>query len=188
LSLSFIQYQTNFTEHGPGSGNEINLVDPRFYSGGLRVDGWWPVEDAQPLPPERGYFKDKMVTILDNFDTFADKGRYSSPEFTWSMSVGVTALEFLKNDILGNRYQNDMYAACYNNDYLHDFDRFEDRTPIDLNGNLTDKVANNNKELDDIVFGQGFGIATDIGEGSDEYLYVLSHIHGNLYRIVSNSE
>ncbi|WP_148687674.1 hypothetical protein [Candidatus Nitrosocosmicus hydrocola] len=62
----------------------------------------------------------------------------------------------------------------------------EDRNRLDLDGVLADKVANNNAELDDLVFGQGFGIATDIREGPDGYLYVLSHIHGNLYRIVPN--
>jgi hypothetical protein len=79
-------------------------------------------------------------------------------------------------------------AADYNNDYLYDFDLIEDRTRLDLNGNLADKVANNNQELDDIVFGQGFGISTDIREGPDGYLYVLSHLYGNLYRIVPNSD
>jgi glucose/arabinose dehydrogenase len=190
FGLAFDPISNNLwdTENGPGYGDEINLVKPGFNSGWLRVQGWWPVENAQPLPPERGYFGDNMVTIPNNLETFADKGRYSSPEFTWNMSVGVTALEFLKNDTLGSQYQNDMFAADYNNDYLYDFDLVEDRTRLDLNGNLTDKVANNNKELDDIVFGQGFGIATDIREGPDGYLYVLSHIHGNLYRIVPNSE
>jgi hypothetical protein len=81
-----------------------------------------------------------------------------------------------------------MFAADCNNDYLYDFDLIEDRIRLDLNGNLVDKVANNNQELDDIVFGQGFGIATDIKKGLDRYLYVLSHIHGNLYRIVPNSD
>jgi aldose sugar dehydrogenase len=190
FGLAFDPISNNLwdTENGPGYGDEINLVKPGFNSGWLRVQGWWPVENAQPLPPERGYFGDNMVTIPNNLETFADKGRYSSPEFTWNMSVGVTALEFLKNDTLGSQYQNDMFAADYNNDYLYDFDLVEDRTRLDLNGNLTDKVANNNKELDDIVFGQGFGIATDIREGPDGYLYVLSHIHGNLYKIVPNSE
>ena len=190
FGLAFDPISNNLweTENGPGYGDEINLVKPGFNSGWLRVQGWWPVENAQPLPPERGYFGDNMVTIPNNLETFADKGRYSSPEFTWNMSVGVTALEFLKNDTLGSQYQNDMFAADYNNDYLYDFDLVEDRTRLDLNGNLTDKVANNNKELDDIVFGQGFGIATDIREGPDGYLYVLSHIHGNLYKIVPNSK
>ncbi len=172
------------SENGPGYGDEINIVEPGFNSGWLRVMGWWPVENAQPLPPERGYFGSKMVTIPNNLETFADKGRYSSPEFAWNMSVGVTALEFLKNDTLGSQYQNDLFAADYNNDYLYNFKLNEDRNRLDLDGVLADKVANNNAELDDLVFGQGFGIATDIREGPDGYLYVLSHIHGNLYRIV----
>ena len=92
-------------------------------------------------PPERGYFGDKMVTIPNNLETFADKGKYSSPEFAWNMSVGVTALEFLKNDTLGSQYQNDMFAADCNNDYLYDFDLIEDRIRLDLNGNLADKVC-----------------------------------------------
>lgn len=176
------------TENGPGYGDEINLVEPGFNSGWLRVQGWWPVENAQPLPPERGYFGDNRVTIPNNLETFADKGRYSSPEFAWNMSVGVTAMEFLKNDTLGSQYKNDLFVADYNNDYLYDFDLVEDRTRLDLKGELRDKVANSNKELAGIVFGQGFGIATDIKEGPDGYLYVLSHIYGNLYRIVPNSE
>jgi glucose/arabinose dehydrogenase len=174
------------TENGPGYGDEINLVEPGFNSGWLRVQGWWPVENAQPLPPERGYFGSKMVTIPNNLETFADKGHYSSPEFAWNMSVGVTALEFLKNDTLGREYQNDLFVADYNNDYLYNFNLIEDRTRLDLNGELADKVANNNKELDALVFGKGFGVATDIREGPDGYLYVLSHIHGNLYRIIPN--
>jgi hypothetical protein len=63
------------------------IVDPGFNSGWLSVQGWWPVENAHQLPPERGYFGDKMVTIPNNVETFADKGKYSSPEFAWNMSV-----------------------------------------------------------------------------------------------------
>ena len=127
-----------------------------------------------------------MVTLPNNLETFADKGRYSSPEFDWNVSLGVTALEFLKNDTLGSQYQNDLFAADYNNDYLYNFNLIEDRTRLDLNRALDDKVTNNNKELDDLVFVQGFGIATDIREGPDGYLYVLSHIHLSRYRIVPN--
>lgn len=172
------------SENGPGYGDELNLVEPGFNSGWLKVQGWWPVENAQPLPPERGYFGKKMVTIPNSLETFADKGHYSSPEFAWNMSVGVTALEFLKNNTLGTRYQNDLFAADYNNNYLYDFNLIDDRTKLELEGDLADKVANNNGELNSIVFGEGFGVATDIKEGPDGYLYVLSHLYGNLYRIV----
>ena len=174
------------TENGPGYGDEINLVEPGFNSGWLRVQGWWPVTTSNPLPATRGYFDGSMVTIPANLETFADKGKYSSPEFAWNMSVGVTALEFLEGDALGKEYQNDLFVADYNNDYLYDFELSDDRMKLDLEGDLADKIANDNEELENVALGQGFGVITDIKEGPDGYLYLLSHIHGNIYRIVPN--
>lgn len=175
------------TENGPGWGDEINLVEPGFNSGWLKVQGWWPVTIAEPLPAQRGYFGEDMIVQPGNLETFADKGRYSHPEFTWNMSVGVTSLEFLTSDNLGTQYENDLFVADYNNDYLYNFELTQDRSELALEGNLTDKIANDNNELHDLVFGQGFGIITDIEEGPDGYLYLLSHINGNIYRIVPNS-
>ncbi len=40
------------TENGPGYGDEINLVEPGFNSGWLKVQGWWPVNNAEPLPAQ----------------------------------------------------------------------------------------------------------------------------------------
>ena len=37
------------TENGPGYGDEINLVEPGFNSGWLRVQGWWPVRTLKPI-------------------------------------------------------------------------------------------------------------------------------------------
>ena len=150
------------------------------------MDGMWPVTTSNPLPAARGYFNDNMVTIPANLETFTDKGKYSSPEFAWNMSVGVTALEFLRKDALGEEYKNDLFVADYNNDYLYDFELSDDRTKLDLEGDFADKVANDNEELENATLGQGFGIITDIKEGPDGYLYLLSHIHGNIYRIVPN--
>ena len=79
-----------------------------------------------------------------------------------------------------------MFVADFNNDYLYDFDLSEDRTRLNLEGDLEDKIANDNEELENVVFGQGFGVITDIKEGPDGYLYLLSHINGNIYRIVPN--
>jgi aldose sugar dehydrogenase len=161
-------------------------VEPGFNSGWLRVQGWWPDTTSNPLTPARGYFEDDMVTVPANLETFADKGRYSSPEFAWNMSVGVTALDFLTGNALGEEYENDLFVADYNNDYLYDFELSEDRTKLNLEGELVDKIANNNGELENVALGQGFGVITDIKEGPDGYLYLLSHIHGNIYRIVPN--
>ena len=79
-----------------------------------------------------------------------------------------------------------MFVADFNNDYLYDFDLSEDRTRLNLEGDLEDKIANDNEELENVVFGQGFGVITDIKEGPDGYLYLLLHINGNIYRIVPN--
>ncbi len=172
------------TENGPGYGDEINLVEPGFNSGWLKVQGWWPVTTAEPLPAQRGYFGEDVIVKPNNLETFADKGRYSHPEFTWNMSVGVTSMEFLTSNKLGNQYEGDLFVADYNNDYLYNFDLVKDRTKLDLKGNLTDKTANDGDELPELVFGQGFGIITDIEEGRDGYLYLVSHINGNIYRIM----
>lgn len=102
------------------------------------------------------------------------------------MSVGVTSLEFLKEDVLGEAHQYDMFVADYNNDYLYKFELNERRTGLELEGDLKDGIANNNEELENVVFGEGFGIITDIKEGPDGYLYLVSHINGNIYRIVPN--
>jgi hypothetical protein len=88
--------------------------------------------------------------------------------------------------IFGDEYLNDLLVADYNNAYLYDFELSDDRTELDLEGDLADKIANDNEELEDVALVQGFGVITDIKEGPDGYLYLVSHIHGNIYRIVSN--
>ena len=56
-----------------------------------------------------------------------------------------------------------------------------------LSGVLSDKIANTNDELKDVIFGQGLGIITDMETGPDGYMYVLSFYYPNtgiIYRIV----
>ena len=97
-------------------------------------------------------------------ETFADKGEYSSPEFAWNMSVRVTSLEFLKEDVLGEEPQYNMFVADYNNDYLYKSELNESRTGLELERDLKDGIANNNEELENVVFGESFGVITDIKE------------------------
>jgi glucose/arabinose dehydrogenase len=49
---------------------------------------------------------------------------------------------------------------------------------------LTDKVADNDKVLNELTFAQGFGLITDLEIGPDDYLYVVSHDLGMIYRIM----
>lgn len=50
---------------------------------------------------------------------------------------------------------------------------------------LSDKIANNNGELNDLVFANGFGKVTDMEIGPDGLLYILSTQNDltSIYRI-----
>jgi aldose sugar dehydrogenase len=67
-----------------------------------------------------------------------------------------------------------LFVADYINDYLYDFELSEDSSKLNLEGELVDKIANDNGELKNVALEQGFGVITDIKEGSDGYRYILS--------------
>jgi len=154
------------TENGNKSGDEINLVQPGFNSGWRMIQG--------KAPPDFNYSQ------LVNFD---GKGKYSDPEFSWTETVGPTKIKFLNSDKLGKSYENDMLVSDIKNGRIYHFDLNDRRDSLVLSGNLTDKVADTDKELNDLIFGSGFGGITDMDVGLDGYLYVLSFGNGAIYKI-----
>ncbi|MPZ07941.1 MAG: hypothetical protein GEU26_16255 [Nitrososphaeraceae archaeon] len=52
-----------------------------------------------------------------------------------------------------------------------------------INGTLADKVANSDPELQKTIFGEGFGVPTDLEIGPDGMLYISSLRDGAVYRI-----
>jgi glucose/arabinose dehydrogenase len=173
------------TENGPGFGDEINLVEPGFNSGWIRIQGVWPINDNNLLdstPKNKGYFgKSISENKVNNLVTFDRKGVYSHPEFTWNITVGVTAIKFFSSDKLGEKYENDLFVGDIGN--LYHFDLKEDRTKLDLKGKLSDKVANHGRELEDLFIGRNFGTIVDIETSPDGYLYVLSYETGTIFKI-----
>ena len=167
------------TENGPGNGDEINLVKPGFNSGWSKVQGMREVKEA---------FGGNTVLEPDNLIDFDGKGRYSEPEFAWNNTVAPTAVKFLSSDKLGTQYENDLFIGDANNGNIYHFDLNNDRTELVLQGQLTDKVADNISENQDIIWGKGFGIITDIQVGPEGYLYILSinlpQGRGTIFRIV----
>jgi glucose/arabinose dehydrogenase len=166
------------TENGPGFGDEINFVEPGFNSGWSRVQGIWEREDyyGGPVAPEQP----------DNLIDFDGKGKYSTPEFIWDHTVGVTSIKFLDSDKLGKDYQNDVFVGDLNNGNLYHFDLSEDRSQLLLDGPLKDRIANNQDELQKAILGHGFNGISDIEVGPDGYLYVLSYA-GEIFRISNNN-
>jgi glucose/arabinose dehydrogenase len=163
------------TENGPGFGDEINLVQPGSNSGWNEVQGTWPREGG---PSE------DIILNPDGLLEFGGKVKYSAPEFTWIPTIGPTALKFLNSDKLGMQYQNDIFIGDVHNGRIYHFDLNEARTGLVLQEPLDDKVADDDGETEDIVFGEGFGSISDLEVGPDGYLYVVSIGLGGIYRIV----
>jgi aldose sugar dehydrogenase len=188
------------TENGPNYGDEINLVEPGFNSGWIKVQGIW--EPSEP----NNYFPGKITMYPDNLTDFGGKGKYLSPELTWYNTVAPTALKFLNSDKLGKQYENDMLVGDFDNGNLYNFRLNKNRTGLSLEGSLSNKTVNNNAELTGKIFGHGFGGVTDLEVGPDGYLYILSlyaggddcndlfpnttcvsyrsHVEGTIFRVV----
>ena len=163
------------TENGPDYGDEINLVEPGFNSGWHEVQGIWKpkydVERGGDLIAGNESLNPDRKDLVD----FNGKGKYSRPEFIWNQTVGPTQIKFLNSDKYPEEYKNDLFIGDTNNGYIYHFDLNKDRTSLILHGTLKDKIANSNKELKDIIFGEGFGQITDIEISPDGYLHILSH-------------
>jgi aldose sugar dehydrogenase len=152
------------TENGPGFGDEINLVEPGFNSGWPEIQGIWKVEN---------YFEGKIVERNPN-EVLPNFGNYSTPEFIWNETIAPTAITFLDSTKYGKQYHNDVIIGNFNEGNLYHFDPNEDRTGLSLYGQLEDRTANKTQELEQVLFGQGFGGTTDIEVSPDGYLYVLT--------------
>jgi aldose sugar dehydrogenase len=174
------------TENGPAFGDEINLVEPGFNSGWIRAQGFWPINNLSLLDDNQtsGYAgEEELSKDPDNLVDFDKHGRYSNPEFSWNLTVGVTSLEFFNSDKLGKQYENDLFVGDINWGNIYHFDLNQNRTQLDLAGPLKDKIAGDFQEFQDVVFAKGFGGGiTDIETGPDGYMYILTG-NGAIYRI-----
>jgi glucose/arabinose dehydrogenase len=190
------------TENGPAFGDEINLVRPGFNSGWSKIQGIWPISDTTLLlpqgivPPYRGYFEIERNHLNQSTDSdqkqlvdFNGKGKYSDPEFIWNYTLGVTAMKFFNSDKLGKSYENDLFVGDYSLGRLYHFDLNEDRTGLALSGSLADKIAETSvkKDLEQIIFADGFDAITDIEVGPDGYLYIVSHKGGKVFKIIPSA-
>jgi glucose/arabinose dehydrogenase len=155
------------SENGGIDKDEINYVYPGFNS------GW----------------RKAMGMALSRFDpqvdlyNYAGKGEYSDPEFVWKQTVAPTALKFLNSSRLGSQYENTIFVGDVKTGNLYNFKLNTDRKQLLLKPPLDDKVADTPDEVQSVVFGQGFGVITDIQVGPDGYLYILG-INGSIYRIL----
>ena len=110
--------------------------------------------------------------------------QYADPKFSWLSPVGPTAIVFLNSSQLGAQYQNDIFVGDINNGDLYRFELNATRNGfLFQNPALADLVADDVGELQELVFGTGFGGITDLKLGPDGLLYVLSFSQGKIFVI-----
>ena len=173
------------TENGPGESDEINLVEPGFNSGWVQVQGMASSSNNNNIESEDENNRDFASGNLVDFD---EKGKYSDPEFVWSITLGPTAIIFLHSDKLGELYQNDIFVGSIVTGNIYHFELNQDRTQFVLTGELEDKIAETRETGEqDIVFGEGFAGISDLAVGPDGYLYVVSLGQGKIFRIVPSN-
>ena len=161
------------SENGPSSYDEVNRVEPGSNSGWRRIMG----PDARD--PQG---------ISDLWH--APGSFYSDPEFSWEDPVAPTAVAFADSRLLGCGNVNRLFVGDVNCGQLYRFELTADRAALTFTDpNLSsDLVADNGgntcaDEQAEIIFGSGFGVVTDMQNGPDGLLYVLSLSQGTIYRI-----
>ena len=84
-----------------------------------------------------------------------------------------------------------MFVGSADGGRIFHFDLNDKRDGLVLKGNLTDKIALDKTEFGDILFAEGFSIITDLKQGPDGYLYIVSGLKqsktakfGAVFRIV----
>jgi glucose/arabinose dehydrogenase len=155
------------TENGPADYDEINLVEPGFNSGWVHLMG-----------PEA-----RTPGDLDSL-FHVPGSQYRDPAFSWLNTVGPTALVFLHSVHLGAAYQDHLFVGDIKNGALY---RFRPNAARDgfivADPGLADLVADSGDELQELIFGTGFGGITDLKVGPDGRLYVLSFRQGSILAI-----
>ena len=160
------------TENGPDIMDEINRVLPGFNSGWARIMG--------PDSRSPGSQQDLWV---------APGSFYSDPEFSWYVPIAPTALAFVESRRLGCGMEHDLLVGTVNCGGIFRFALNAARAGFSFtNPQLQDLVADNlggscTYEQGEIQFGQGFGVISDIENGPEGLVYVLSFTSSALYRI-----
>ncbi|HXV78173.1 MAG TPA: PQQ-dependent sugar dehydrogenase [Candidatus Polarisedimenticolaceae bacterium] len=161
------------TENGPASYDEVNRVPPGFNSGWERIMG----PDARDAD--------------DQDDLWVAPGSaYRDPEFSWASTVAPAAIAFVASRQLGCELEHDVIVGDDNCQQLY---RFEPNAARDglvfASPELADRVADNgllrcSSEQSEVLFGSSWGTVTDIENGPDGYLYIVSLTQGRILRLV----
>jgi glucose/arabinose dehydrogenase len=126
---------------------------------------------------------------------------YVDPDFSWKYEVGPAGTTFVQGSALGPEYDGTLWIGSARSfqqvggtgGSLYRFHMTSDRLHVDVSADprLADRVADNlfrpqkfdPTESETLLIGRGFGTTTDIEQGPDGNLYVVSITDNAIYRI-----
>ena len=155
------------TENGDVKFDEINLITSNFNSGWNLVQG--PATEIE------------KQTLEENTNFI-----YNDPKFSWERTIGVTAIHFVTSPIF-NSYDDVVLVGAFHNGNLYKFHLNSERNGfVFQNQQLMDNVLHENDDSTEIIFATGFQGITDIKEGPDGNIYLLSIGDGKIFKISPN--
>ena len=179
------------TENGPDRFDEVNLFTPNSNSGWNSHMG--PISESRinhfivndpPLANVGGVIKSHLQIFLSSiYGMFVlpDNYVYSDPEFSWEKTVSPTALNFVPTSF--GKYENWLFVGDCIGGHIYKFKLNEDRDGFIFDDqSLDDLIFNEGDNIEDILFGEGFGCITDI-KFNDGKMYVVSLSSGTIYEI-----
>ena len=155
------------TENGDAKFDEVNLITENFNSGWNLVQG--PATEVE------------KQTLEENPDFI-----YNDPKFSWERPIGVTAIHFVTSSDF-NSYDDIVLVGAFHNGNLYKFHLNSERNGfVFQNQQLMDNVLHENDDSTEIIFATGFQGITDIKEGPDGNIYLLSIGDGKIFKISPN--
>jgi glucose/arabinose dehydrogenase len=192
-------------ENGDDTFSELNRVEPGWNSGWVQIMGPSSrVAQFKEIETSPQFFGLQQIRWppTNIADTPAEAlsrlfmlpgAHFSDPEFSWKFEVAPAGLGFVTGRALGAQYNGDLFMGGAR-DFLFSGHIFR----MEITGNrqrvgvddprIEDRVADNlgkfeATESESLVWGQNFGLTTDILQGPNGNLFVLSNTHGALYEV-----
>jgi aldose sugar dehydrogenase len=192
-------------ENGDDTFSELNRVEPGWNSGWVQIMGPSSrVPQFKEIETSAQFFGLQQIrwpptNIADTPAQALSRlfmlpgAHFSDPEFSWKFEVAPAGLGFVTGRALGAQYSGDLFMGGAR-DFLFSGHIFR----MEITGNrqmvgvddprIEDRVADNlgkfeATESESLVWGQNFGLTTDILQGPNGNLFVLSNTHGALYEV-----
>ncbi len=201
------------TENADDAFSELNRVIPGMNGGWIQIMGplsrlsqFKQIETTDfnsalqqvRYPPTRIAY---TPTLATNRMLMLPGATYVDPAFSWKYEIGPSGTAFVSGTTLGPEYDGTLWIGSArsfqqvggNGGSLYRLRLTPDRLQVDVSADprLADRVADNVRtqtkfdgtESETLVIGEGFGTVTDIKQGPDGNLYVVSLTDNTIYRI-----